>query len=232
MLQPTSITPSGPRASRQSARLNASRQPVRGGIQKRSGTPLQVDKDGDLDMGADAKTRSERAVRSGRGTAIRGLGQIPRLNTPEPLTNRVSARPARARIDTAAIQKAVLRGMGSNEPVAKTGSRGARVGPRARESAREARESLERIAVFGLKQSKAANNKDGGISDLLAFLERKATIPDASARDSVKIRKVCLTSQIAGHQQPLHPPSRISGPLSFQAKYLERRPRYAATASG
>ena len=47
---------------------------------------------------------------------------------------------------------------------------------------------LQQISVTGWRRSKAASNPDGGVNDLLAFLERKATAPDARA---VKITKVC-----------------------------------------
>lgn len=60
--------------------------------------------------------------------------------------------------------------------------------------------------------------------DLIIFLERKAT---ERSNGPVKIKKVCLTSTFAGHQQFKSFGS--SGPLSFQAKPSERRPRYAAT---
>ena len=153
-------------------------------------------------------------------------------NTEEPTTKRVSTRPIKTAIDPAAIQRTVLRSMGtrdgsSNGP--KTASQKVRLHDRGTD--RELRDGLDKISVHGLKQSKAASNKDGGISDLMAFLERKATTPDELTK-SVKIKKVCLTSLIAGRQQPLLAFSRRSGPLSFQANYLKRRPRYDAIASG
>lgn len=60
--------------------------------------------------------------------------------------------------------------------------------------------SLEELMVVGLKQSKAASNRDGGVKDLLAFLERKATGPETPATDAVRIRKVCGSLRCIGHQ--------------------------------
>ena len=233
-MQQSASTPSGPSVSRQSGRLTSARQPTRGGIQKRNATPSRVDKDGDLVMdAAGARVRGGgRVSGGGRGSAIRGSAQTRRQNTPDSLSSRISTRPARTGIDTSAIQKAVLRGMGSNETLPRA-PRAALKGVRARENTREVKDGLNKISVRGLKESKAASNKDGGVSDLIAFLERKATNPDAPARDAVKIKKVCLTSQLAGHQQQRCRPLRcLSGLLSFQSQSTERRPRYAATAPG
>ncbi|KAL9129404.1 MAG: hypothetical protein Q9217_002135 [Psora testacea] len=189
MLQPPSPDLSGPRASRQSARLTSSRQPNRGGIRKPTATPYRVDKDGDLVMdAAGAGVRGERVGTRGRGSAIHGSRQTRRHNTPDSVSSRMSTRPARTGIDMSAIQKAVLRGMGSNEPLPK-GLRTGLKGVHAKENTLEVRNGLDKIRVWGLKESKAAVNKDGGISDLIAFLERKATNPDAPARDAVKIKK-------------------------------------------
>lgn len=230
-MQKTSSAPTGPRASRQSNRLIASRQPNRGGIQKRNASTARVDRDGDLVMEASSTgARGGRAKGNGsgaaiRGAAIRGAANISRRATPDG-----GRRAPRTGIDTAAIQKAVLRDMGSNESVPK-GPRSRTHGVRGRENTREARDSLRTITILGLKESKAASNRGGGISELIGWLERKATHPDAPSREAVKIKKVCLTSQLAGHQQRIHPPGQTI-PLSFQANSLKRRPRYAAAASG
>ena len=49
------------------------------------------------------------------------------------------------------------------------------------------------IRVRGLEDSAAAKNKDGGLKDLLSFLERKASAMDGAPRRGVKIKKVCWT---------------------------------------
>lgn len=219
--------PTGPRAARTSGRLASSRTPSRGGIQKRGSTPVRVDKDGDVAMGAVGA--GVRASGSRRGTAIRGSALNRRH---DPLSGRTS-RPSRMGIDTSAIQKTILRSMGSDEPLSKgprSSLRGVRGRDRGRDRTHDTRDPLDRITVTGLKQSKAAGNPDGGVSDLIGFLERKATNPGAPAREAVKIKKVCLTLQSTRQQR--HLISKLSGLLSFQAKLSKRRPRYYATAPG
>ena len=220
MLQ--SAPPSGPRASRQSGRLPQGRLQSRGGIQKRNATPTRVDKDGDLVMSATTASRPSGSG-SGRGASIRGSATTRRHGTPDTSSSRVSSRPNRTEIDPSAIQKAVLRGMGANETLQK-GPRSLAKISRGSGRGNEIREGLDKINVYGLKNSKAASNAEGGIKDLVVFLERKAT---ERSNGPIKIKKVCLTSKFAGHQQFQSFGS--SGPLSFQVKPSERRPRYAAT---
>ena len=101
----------------------------------------------------------------------------------------------RTSLNAAAIQKALFRGLGSEDALRslRQGSRTARLfstsGGKDRDAAPR---GLTQLIVRGLKDSKAASNPDGGIKDLLAFLERKASA-DVSARETVKIKKVCLT---------------------------------------
>ena len=219
--------PTGPKATRTSRRQAPGRAPSRGGIQKRGNTPARVDKDGDVSMGAAGV--AVRGSGSGRGTAIRGSAQSTRHDS---LRERTS-RPLSTGINTSAIQKKILQSMGADAGVSKgprSSLKGVRGRDRGRERLRDTRELLDRITIKGLKQSKAVVNEDGGVSDLIAFLERKATNPDAPAREAVKIRKVCLTLQAARQQR--HLIFKLSGPLSFQAKLSERRPRHYATASG
>ncbi len=47
------------------------------------------------------------------------------------------------------------------------------------------------LRVNGLKESKAASNPDGGLKDLLSFLERKAIGQDVESHKTVRIKKVC-----------------------------------------
>ena len=210
------------RTTRQSSRLPQGRLQSRGGIQKRNATPTRVDKDGDLMMGAAAAPRASGSG-SGRGASIRGSATARRHGTPDSLASRMSSRPGRAAIDPSTIQKAVLRGMGGNETPSK-GPRSLAKSLRGSGRTHEIRDGLNKISVYGLKQSKAASNEDGGVNDLIVFLERKAT---ERSKGPIKIKKVCLTSQFAGHQQLQSFGS--SGPLSFQANLSERRPRYAVT---
>lgn len=216
--------PPPPTGSRASGRLVSSRLPSRGGIQKRNTTPARVDKDGDSVM--DQAGTNARASGRGRGAAIRGSARTRRSDTSDSLGARTS-RPTRTGIDPSAIQKAVLRGLGSNE-TAPRGPRSSLRNVRGRASIRPTDGAWDQITVKGFKQSKAAANPGGGISELIAFLERKATLPDAP--EAVKIKKVCLTLHSARQQR--HQISKLSGPPSFQAKLSERRPRFHATAFG
>lgn len=214
------VPPTGPKATRTSGRLTSSHAPSRGGIQKQGTTPARVDKDGDVAMGAAGA--GGKASGSGRGTAIRGSATSRRH---DPLSGRAS-RPTRTGINTSAIEKTILRNMGSDASISKgprSSLRGVRGRDRGRDRAGAIRDPLERISVTGLKQSKAAGNPDGGVSDIIGFLERKATNPDAPAREAVKIRKVCLTLRSTRQQRRRN--SDFSGLLSFQAKLSERRPR-------
>ena len=214
--------PTGPRAS---GRLASNRLPNRGGIQKRNTTPARMDRDGDLVM--DPAATNGRASARGRGTAIRNSPRTRKdAATFDPLAARASRHPRKG-IDPSAIQKVVLRGMGSSE-AAPRGPRSSLRSVRGRGSSRPTDEAWDQITVKGFKQSKAAANPGGGITELVAFLERKATHPDAP--ETVKIKKVCLKLHSARLQR--HKTSKLSGPPSFQAKLSERRPRFHATALG
>lgn len=192
-----SAPPSRAGSTRQSGRLPQGRLQSRGGIQKRTGTPTRVDKDGDLVMGATAATSRGGASGSGRGASIRGSATARRHGTPDSLGSRTSSRPSRSGIDPSTIQKAVLRGMGAHETLSK-GSRSLGRSSRDIRRTHEIRDGLETISIYGLRQSKAASNSDGGVKDLIVFLERKAS---ERSNGPVKIKKVCLTSTFAGHQQ-------------------------------
>ena len=184
--------PTGPRAS---GRLASSRLPSRGGIQKRNTTPARVDKDGDLVM--DQAGTSGRISGRGRGAAVRDSSRTRRGGPSDSLAARVS-RHSRKGIDPSAIQKVVLRGMGSSETTPK-GPRSSLRNVKGRGSSRPTDEAWDQITIKGFKQSKAAANPGGGISELIAFLERKATHPDAP--EAVKIKKVCLTLHSARQQR-------------------------------
>lgn len=60
--------------------------------------------------------------------------------------------------------------------------------------------SLVFLRVHGMKQSKAAANPDGGLKDLLSFIERKATsLLDGRRTRQVIVKKVCLPDDSAQH---------------------------------
>ncbi|KAI9758657.1 MAG: putative PHD type zinc finger protein with BAH domain-containing protein [Chaenotheca gracillima] len=146
------------------ARGSVTHSAPRGGIQKsRGGT--RIDKDGDLNMdGSSVRGR-------GRGRGDRGSGS------------------------GAALQNAIVRGLASGSARVDD-RRGAPISERATNSlARRGRgrdprhEPLVQLRVRGLKESKAAANPDGGMDNLLSFLERKASGQDANTRDAVRITK-------------------------------------------
>ena len=93
------------------------------------------------------------------------------------------------------LQKAIARSLASGDAIVQSPRGGVVVSGVLKEAARKGKASvhnaaLDPIRVRGLKESKASSNPDGGVKDLLAFLERKASASDSSARDAVRIRKV------------------------------------------
>jgi nuclear RNA export factor len=186
--------PTGPRNS-----SPARRGISRGGIQKRRTCSPRVDKDGDLVMdpvridatsGRDGNrpegTRNSRGGASGR--AGRTSGAI-RGNT--------STRQAR---------QAIIKGLGSEQAniLESRVSRGVLTGPgRAPMNAGRHNSSLSPkfLRIRGLKESKVAANSDGGLSDLLGFLERKANGLDTQHRKGARIHKVCSIVRITGYPE-------------------------------
>jgi len=187
MLQTNPPPPTGPKATRGSRSNNNNPRPsTRAGIHKRRNGPVRSDVDGDIDM-VDA---------AGSG---RGRGNRPRRSDRTQKAGVVSGRgddkssiPGSG-FSSAATQKAILRSMGSGAATIRGSKGGLNLSRILREATNRGKgldrgEVLHQISVRGWKQSKAASNRDGGITDLLAFLERKATSTDARA---VKIIKVC-----------------------------------------
>lgn len=227
-----STPPSGPRASRG---IRTSRSPyptARGGIHKRNSGPVRVDRDGDLDM--DATPGNGRGSIRGRGN--RGRGHVQSQTTS---TRPGSRNPfPRGSLDPSAIQKAIARGLSSGNAILREQKGGIRMAGVLGDAAGDRRnryftKGLDQITVRGWTESKAASNVGGGIKELLGFLERKATPAHASESELVRIKKVCLNSQSAGHTRLSN--FALTGLLSLQANLSEQRPRYsnfAATAYG
>ncbi len=155
-----------------SSSLN-SKSTAGGGIQKRRG-PTRVDNDGDLDMGSGAARRSTPASGDSKG---RGGGKS---NT------RGASKTAQT------ILKHLTNGDASQLASRVTNPSAAKA---ARSRAQNAT-PLQFLRVHGLKQSKAASNRDGGISDLLSFLERKASSFLTGRKRQVKIKKVCYNRNV------------------------------------
>lgn len=138
----------------------------RGGIQKRRG-PTRVDTDGDLDMDGPSK-------RPNRGPATETTGGRGRPS------GRGGPGPSRG---AAKVAQIVMKQLGGGSDLASrvsrpTRGRGGQI------------EGLTWLRVRGLKQSKAASNSDGGLSDLLSFLERKASSLGTGRKRHITIRKV------------------------------------------
>ncbi|KAI9866485.1 MAG: nuclear mRNA export, poly(A)+RNA binding protein [Trichoglossum hirsutum] len=190
MLQRTSAPPTGPRG-RPGARNNNSLTTTisRGGIRKRrSGTP-RLDRDGDLDMDGPVEDAGGR----GRGSRARGghSGSQARGNAS---AGRDQSRngPQGGFFGGAGMQQAILRGMARGDARVRGPRAGFGIASALSEATGRRRErdgGLDQIRVRGLKESKAALNEDGGVSDLLAFLERKANGPDTKPGDAVRIKK-------------------------------------------
>ncbi|OAA73255.1 mRNA export factor mex67 [Cordyceps fumosorosea ARSEF 2679] len=139
----------------------------RGGIQKKRAGPTKIDGDGDLDMESAAR-------RSAKSAGAQSSGGQARPNT------RSSAKTARGTSRTA---QNLLKHL-ANGDIGDVPSRPTRGKP-----------ALSYLRVYGLKQSKAATNPDGGVKDLLNFLERKASaFTTGRQRKNVMIKK----SHLAG----------------------------------
>ena len=164
MLQRAPVgTPRGPRGNSPSVRGAG-----RGGIQKRQaqGRPARVDKDGDLVMDAAAAGDKRKS----------GRGQIDGPAKPMGAGRNISG-PSRGGQGNHRAQQ-LLRGIDSKQ--ANVLESRVTPGPGAT------------LIIDGLSSSKAASNPDGGLENLLGFLERKASALDAKSNRDVKIKKVCL----------------------------------------
>ena len=194
-----------------------------------------MDKDGDLDMDAAAGRDIGHSAGQSRGGGGRGRGPSQPQNGGSSGGRDTSRLGLNNGGRSARVwQKLLSRGTGAGDTIV----RGPRDGLRMTEILDEAvgrgngrgkRDGLAQISVRGWKESKAASNPDGGVKVLVAFLERKATTPNSSANEAVRIRKVCLTSPFVGHQRRRI--FALSGPLSFHANISERRPRPSKSAA-
>ena len=223
MATQTLKAPSGPRAGRngESTRLSHC-----GGISKRGQQKQRLDKDGDLvmDLGSGMKGR-------GRGTNNQRDPHRATSNGSTTHGHPTTIKGTRTtKVDLASVQRSILRQMGEKAMPPK-GSRTLARSTRQAEKDGKGNSTvgdLDQIKVYGLKESKAASNPGGGTKDLLNFLERKATAPNATTGETVRIKKVCLTSSAGSHRRRSFA---LSGPLSFHAKLSKRRPRYSSHAA-
>lgn len=142
----------------------------RAGITKRKG---RVDGDGDMSM--DGATRRVKTNTASNETSSSG----------RPATRAAASQRARGASKAA---QTVLKHLTNG----KAGDLASRVSNVATSKSKGG--ALTYLRVHGLKQSKAASNPDGGLKDLLGFLERKATsLIEGRRTRQVIIRKVCTT---------------------------------------
>jgi nuclear RNA export factor len=174
------MPPTGPRTS-----SPARRGVSRGGIQKRRPGPTRVDKDGDLVMDAVSGTET-RGTGKGRPE---GSGRSRGRTAGQAVHN---SGVSRGKLATQQARKAIIRGLDSEQAniLDSRISHSATV-DRGRSGGRRDAASILQLRVRGLKDSKASKNADGGLKDLLSFLERKATGLDNEAGMLVRIKKVC-----------------------------------------
>ena len=153
-----------------SATLN-SKASSRGGIAKRRG-PARVDGDGDLDMGSAAKRTGSASTGTERGKS---------RTSSRTSNSRGASRTAQTMLKHLSNGDATdLASRVNNPQAAKAAKSRANAAP------------LSFLRVHGLAESKAHNNPDGGMSDLLAFLERKASsFTSGRQKRQIKIKKVC-----------------------------------------
>lgn len=173
----TTASPRNTRSSTGGTRGSQGGSRGRGGIAKRGrSATARVDRDGDLVMDASAGAKSGARVSKSNNTANRRGSSRPNGPT------RTSGPKSNPR-----LQQNIVRHLGGDTSQV----------PRA-PSARIASNNTT-LKVLGLKSSRAVTNSDGGVKDLLLFLEKKATNiknTNGSGRTSrpVLIKKVCHVS--------------------------------------
>ncbi|KAK6864640.1 hypothetical protein PG990_005918 [Apiospora arundinis] len=185
------MAPTGPRngAPRNNARgAGSGKAATRGGIAKRrTGGPIRVDRDGDLDMDTSAANGA-----GGRGKKSNPTSTGSGSSRKTTRTNASSSRPSRPTSKASHMVAKVIQGG--------TGSLHSRISQGIDPSSRHTRSSRpingtnnKTLIVEGLQHSKAKDNEGGGLKELLIFLERKATTAGKLSH-SVRIKK----SQLRG----------------------------------
>ncbi|KAF9879103.1 mRNA export factor mex67 [Colletotrichum karsti] len=144
-----------------------------GGIQKRRGGRSTTDRDGDLDMGAGAGASGARRSNN-RPAASESNNSRPQRST---RSNGPPTKPG------SKVHQAIARHLDTGDGADMVSKKRPQNGP------------LVWLSVKGLKDSKAASNNDGGLRDLLTFLERKATTL-SGRRKGVVIKKSSLRGDL------------------------------------
>ena len=167
-----------------------------GGPRNRKEGLSRLDKDGDIDMVASGAISKASVGRRSARNASQPLGTARAENS----HHELSSRPSRLTADFTARQRDLINNLTSGQSQASHKSTRnvfrkqdlnlmQENDPRLeKNNGLNSSAGLTEIMVRGLKNSKAVSNPDGGVKDLIAFLERKA-----SAAQTIRIRKVCLT---------------------------------------
>ncbi|KAK1451802.1 TAP domain-containing protein [Colletotrichum melonis] len=167
-------TPSGPAREGRNSTLGA-KTSRGGGIQKRKGGRTQTDRDGDLDMGSGTGTSSTRRSNNvNRGPSDDSNNSRPQRSA---RSNGPPTKPG------SKVHQAIARHLDTgdgNDLVSRRKGQGP---------------GLVWLSVKGLKESKAASNNDGGLRDLIMFLERKATTLSGRNK-TVHIKKSSLKGDL------------------------------------
>ncbi|KAH6703536.1 mRNA export factor mex67 [Verticillium dahliae] len=184
------------------APASAPKGPSRGGIQKR-GRAGRVDQDGDLDMDSAAARRAGRPARN-EPTAAR-----PQRGA------RTNAAPAKS---SARNHQAIARHL-DGEGADLITKKKAQSGP------------LVWLDVKGLKESKASRNRDGGLRDLISFIERKAQSAGQRTK-GVMVLKGCRMVQLDLVKTPRSPRRTRQQPSSIPAAYARTSPLAVHAVNG
>lgn len=185
----TASTPSAHVSVREMvARQNGPRAAGRGSAAKRAGA--RADKDGDISM----------------GTSVKGRGGISKSTAPSGSKKELTGKGAKGGILSATAQREILRKAGAGDVSMKESrvSGGTRGG-------------LVELKVTGWQRSKVSGTSDGGVSNLIQWLEKKASSRLGSRGRSVKIRKVRCRQNFADYQLPYCALAAASGPPSLAA---------------
>src|SRR5579862_3974258 len=189
MLHQRASAPTGPKTRAGSRNNSTLTTPIaHGGIRKRRSNTPRIDKDGDLDMDGPINGAG------GRGRGGRGRGG-PNENPPTRGNVQMGrgqhrGPPRGGFFGGTGVQQAILRGMARGDARVRNPGGGFGTTGAFNEAAGRGKgwgSGYDEIRVRGLRESKAASNRDGGVSDLLAFLERKANGPDTKPGDAVRI---------------------------------------------
>ena len=161
---------------------------------RRQPTRLRLDRDGDVDMCG----RVNKSVRRGRHHKTADPRHQPAVSTfshthqPQSIPSEERPRCRRTEERCVSIRRNASR-MESSASTPHGDSAKRRQAPRVAQIHR-GKLRLAEVQVKGLKRSKASENQDGGISELVTFLERKAS----ERKKPLKVRKVSLTMPCAG----------------------------------